>query len=183
MHICTVVLFSVIQWHQACTTFIQALCSIRNTGQPGNRNRPAWRKERCFPPKSGTTLQAVQCSSAITQQTTGTACTAAAFCKPTEHTGCHSLATATATMMILTLTTHALHAVQCKHTGHTGCSTTMHSPARHSTGCCLPKHTIVQLCCHLCAVTATHCRCWCYSEHIARLSSYREQGCGSTKAA
>jgi hypothetical protein len=88
-----------------------------------------------------------QCSSAITQQTTGTACTAAALCKPTEHTGCHSLATATATLMILTLTTtRALHTGQCKHTGHTGCSTTMHSPARHSTGCCLPKHTNVQLC-------------------------------------
>jgi len=49
--------------------------------------------------------------------------------------------------MILALTTtHALHTGQCKHTGHTGCSTTMHSPARHSTGCCWPKHTIVQLC-------------------------------------
>lgn len=178
--ICTMVLFSVIQWPQACTTFMQALQHLQH--------RPAWQPQQtslaqgALLPAKKEVQHYRQCSSAITQQTTGTACTAAALCKPTEHTGCHSLATATATLMILTLTTtRALHTGQCKHTGHTGCSTTMHSPARHSTGCCLPKHTIVQLCYVVtCVLLLPHCRCWCSnSEHMARLSSYREQGSGS----
>lgn len=53
------------------------------------------------------------------------------------------------------------------------------STAQHRLLLAEAHHCTAVLCCHLYAATATHCRCWCYSERMARLSSYREQGFGS----